>query len=228
MQTNTTWPPVAPTTPLAVLESGGLDSAILLAEAVRVYPEVHPLYIRTGLYWEATELAYLERFLSSIDEQSLRPLSILEQPVRDLYGNHWSLTGIDVPAAGTPDEDVFLPGRNVLLLAKSLLWCNLNGIPEIAMAPLATNPFPDGTTEFFAEFSGAVNRAVQGNVRVLRPYANLHKNEIIHRAKGIPLNLTFSCIRPDNGLHCGRCSKCFERQQGFRDAEYADPTDYAR
>ena len=146
--------------------------------------------------------------------------------MRDLYGNHWSLTGLDVPVAGTPDEDVYLPGRNVLLLAKSLLWCNLNGIPEIAMAPLAANPFPDASSEFFAEFSGAVNQAVQGNVRVLRPYSHLHKSEILHRATGMPLINTFSCIRPAKGLHCGRCSKCFERQQGFRDAGLLDPTTY--
>ncbi|HEV3386477.1 MAG TPA: 7-cyano-7-deazaguanine synthase [Gemmata sp.] len=227
MQTTINWPPIAPTTPLAVLASGGLDSAILLAEAVRVYPKVHPLYIRTGLYWETTELVYLDRFLAAIATTNLLPLSILEQPVRDLYGNHWSLTGLDIPIAGTPDEDVYLPGRNVLLLAKSLLWCYLNGVPEIAMAPLAANPFPDATNEFFAEFSGAVNRAVQANVRILRPYSHLHKSEILKRANGIPLRNTFSCIRPVDGLHCGRCNKCFERQQGFRDADLADPTTYS-
>jgi len=226
MQTTINWPPLAPTTPLAVLVSGGIDSAILLAEAVRVYPKVHPLYIRTGLLWETAELEYLERFLAAIARTTLQPLTVLEQPVRDLCGNHWSITGIDVPVAGTPDEDVYLPGRNVLLLAKSLLWCNLNGVPEIAMAPLAANPFPDATDEFFSEFSGAVNRAVQGNVRVLRPFSHLHKSELLHRATGMPLDKTFSCIRPAKGLHCGRCSKCFERQQGFRDAGLADPTIY--
>ena len=68
-----------------------------------------------------------------------------------------------VPAAGTPDEDVYLPGRNVLLLSKSLLWCHLHGVPEVAMAPLAANPFPDATPEFFETSRGAVNRAVGGD-----------------------------------------------------------------
>lgn len=228
MQTTTnTWPPASPSTPLAVLVSGGLDSAVLLAEAARVYPAVHPLYIRTGLYWEHAEQLHLKRFLAAIHSPVLHPLSVLEQPVRDLYGNHWSLTGVGVPAAGTPDDDVFLPGRNVLLLAKSLLWCHLNGVPEIAMAPLAANPFPDATPEFFNEFTGAVNRAVEGRVRVLRPYAHLHKSELLHRTAGMPLKDTFSCIHPVSDLHCGRCSKCFERQQGFRDAGMQDPTKYA-
>jgi 7-cyano-7-deazaguanine synthase len=220
------WPPAAATNPLAVLVSGGLDSAILLAEAARSYPRVHPLYVRTGLYWEAAELAHLGRFLAAINRPSLRPLTILEQPVKDLYGNHWSLTGNGVPAAGTPDEDVFLPGRNVLLLAKSLLWCHLHAVPEIALAPLAANPFPDATPKFFRDFSAAVNQAVEGAVRVIRPYAHLHKSELVRRGEGMPLGETLSCIRPSNGLHCGRCSKCYERQQGFKDAGVKDPTVY--
>ena len=96
---------------------------------------------------------------------------MLEQPVADLYGRHWSVTGDGVPAADTPDEAVFLPGRNVLLLAKPLLWCHLHGVPEVATAPLGSNPFPDATPEFYDAFAAAVSRAVGGAVRVLRPYA---------------------------------------------------------
>ena len=225
--TQAPWPPEKATTPLAVLVSGGIDSAVLVAEAIRAYPAVHPVFIRTGLLWEAAELVHLRRFLAAIRVAALQPLVILDEPVTDLYGDHWSLTGENVPAAGTPDEAVYLPGRNVLLLAKSLLWCHLHTVPEIAMAPLAANPFPDATPEFFRDFTGAVNRAVNGSVRVLRPYIHLHKPEVLKRAVNLPLEHTFSCIRPANGRHCGRCGKCHERQVGFRDARMKDPTEYA-
>ena len=220
------WPPAAPAEPLAVLVSGGLDSAVLLAEAARAYPAVFPLYVRTGLAWEDVERQYLDRFLAAVRTPALRPLTTLDQPVADLYRDHWSLTGVGVPAAGTPDEDVFLPGRNVLLLAKPLLWCHLNGVPELALAPLAVNPFPDATPEFFARFAGAVNDAVGGCVRVSRPYAGLHKPDVICRGAALPLEHTFSCIRPAAGLHCGACSKCHERRVAFREAGVVDPTPY--
>ena len=225
---STGWPPAAHevAAPLAVLVSGGLDSAVMLAEACRAYPVVFPIYVRTGLAWEATERIYLDRFLAAIHNSNLRPIVTLDQPVADLYGKHWSLTGEGVPAAGTPDEDVFLPGRNVLLLAKPLLWCHLNGVPEIALAPLAVNPFPDATPEFFARFSAAVNESVCGAVRVIRPYESLHKTDVIRRGSAMPLEHTFSCIRPGN-LHCGRCSKCHERRTAFLDAGVPDPTVYA-
>jgi 7-cyano-7-deazaguanine synthase len=221
------WPPPAPTTPLAVLVSGGLDSAILLAEAARAYPAVHPLYVRTGLLWEPVERAHLDRFLAAVRTPRLQALHVLHVPVADVYGNHWSLSGDGVPGADTPDDAVFLPGRNVLLLSKALVWCHLQGVPELATAPLGSNPFPDATAEFFDDFAAVVSRSVGGNVRVLRPYADLHKADVLRRGRGLPLGETFSCLRPVNGLHCGRCNKCFERQQGFRDAGMADPTRYA-
>jgi 7-cyano-7-deazaguanine synthase len=223
------WPPPVASAPLAVLVSGGLDSAVLLAEATRSYPAVYPLYVRTGLFWEPAERTYLDRFLADIRAPALQSLVVLDQPVKDLYGTHWSLTGVDVPAAGTPDEDVFLPGRNVLLLAKPLLWCHLHGVPEIALAPLSVNPFPDATPEFFDQFSGAVNRSVGASVRVIRPYSNLHKTDVIQRgaSASLPLEHTFSCIRPAAGLHCGQCSKCHERRVAFHSAKVTDPTAYA-
>lgn len=212
--------------PLAVLISGGLDSAILLGETLAQGGAVHPLYVRCGLAWEEAELQYLRQFLRAISRPGLRALAILECPVTDLYGAHWSVRGRDVPDADSPDEAVFLPGRNVLLLSKALLWCHLHGIGAVAMAPLASNPFPDATPEFFTAFQNVVNQAVNGQVRVLLPYAALHKTEVMRRGHGLPLELTFSCIHPQAGKHCGRCNKCAERRRAFADAGMIDKTAY--
>src|SRR5207244_6330446 len=128
---------------LAVLTSGGLDSTILLAESVKTHPAVWPLYIRSGLIWEPVELRFLKRFLEKIACPELRPLQVLDLPVADLYGDHWSLTGNNVPDARSVDEAVFLPGRNLLLLAKSMLWCHLHRVSAVALAVLGRYPFPD-------------------------------------------------------------------------------------
>jgi 7-cyano-7-deazaguanine synthase len=213
---------------LAVLVSGGLDSAILLGEAMRSCSAVHPLYVRNGLSWEPVELSHLRRFLEAVRAPALRPLTVLDMPVADLYGDHWSVTGRGVPGAETADEAVFLPGRNVLLLSKSMLWCHLRGVPAVALAPLESNPFPDATPAFFVAFERVVNQAVGGSVRVLRPYLGLHKTEVMGRGRGLPLGLTFSCIRPTDGRHCGACNKCAERRRAFLGAGMADPTAYDR
>jgi 7-cyano-7-deazaguanine synthase len=224
----TAWPPPSPDYPLAVLVSGGLDSAVLVAEAARVYPAVFPIYVRTGLFWEPVEFEYLARYLAAIRCPALKPLVELNQPVADVYGSHWSLTGQSVPDDKTPDEAVFLPGRNVLLLAKPLVWCHLNKVPELALAPLGSNPFADATAEFFAATAAVADRAMGGRVRIITPYAmlGLHKADVVRRGAGLPLEHTFSCLAPVRGRPCGRCNKCAERRAGFRDAGVADPTKY--
>ncbi len=213
---------------LAVLVSGGLDSAILLGESLRSASAVYPLYVRCGLTWEDVEQSYLERFLNAIHSPTLRPLHVFHMPVSDLYSDHWSQTGVEVPGSETADEAVFLPGRNVLLLSKALLWCHLNQVPNLALAPLDANPFSDATPEFFAAYTAIVNQAVGGHVCVLLPYRHLHKSDVLRRGQGLPLQWTFSCIRPLNGHHCGDCNKCAERQRAFREANLPDPTIYSR
>lgn len=208
---------------LAVLVSGGVDSAVLVAEEARRRPAVYPLYVRFGLAWEEAELTHLRRFLAAVPAL---PLTVLEMPIRDVYGDHWSVTGHGVPDDHTPDEAVFLPGRNALLLVKPLVWCHLRSVPEVALAPLSGNPFPDATPAFFAAFAAAVNEGVGGRVRVALPYRGLHKTDVLRRGAGLPLGWTFSCLRPVNGRHCGRCNKCAERRRGFAEAGLPDPTEY--
>jgi 7-cyano-7-deazaguanine synthase len=211
---------------LAVLISGGLDSAILLGDAQRRGERVHPLFVRCGLVWEETELGYLRRFLEALPRAHREPLTILEQPVVDLYGDHWSLTGRGVPSADAPDEHVFLPGRNVLLLGKALLWCHVHGVPAIALGSLESNPFPDATPEFFRGLEEVVNRAVRGRVRILLPFGHMKKTAVLRLGEVLPLEHTFSCIQPINDLHCGQCNKCAERKRAFAEAGMVDPSKY--
>ncbi|MSR80557.1 MAG: hypothetical protein EXS11_07500, partial [Gemmataceae bacterium] len=50
---------------IAILISGGLDSAILLGEALKVHPRIHPITLLCGLYWEPIEQDHLARFLKA-------------------------------------------------------------------------------------------------------------------------------------------------------------------
>jgi 7-cyano-7-deazaguanine synthase len=218
--------------PIAVLTSGGLDSAILVAHLARTHPAspIHPIYLQSGLAWEAIELRWLERYLEALRLTGLKleELVVLQQPTRDLYGNHWSITGQRVPDRSTPDEAVYLPGRNALLSLKALLWCHLHQVSALALGVLASNPFPDATPAFFQSFAAAVGQAVNdASLRIVTPLDTLHKIDVLQLGHGLPLELSFSCIQPQGELHCGRCNKCFERQQAFRQAGMADPTRYA-
>lgn len=212
---------------VCVLVSGGLDSCVMLAELARRYRKVYPVFIRYGLVWETAELQHLKKFLRNAEIPRVQILTVLDLPVRDLYGKHWSTTGRKVPHARTPDEAVYLPGRNLLLLSKATVFCALNKIDTIAVGSLDHNPFPDATPRFFREFAVVTGEALNFHVKVIAPFRNLPKEKVLRRGKSLPLHLSFSCIAPRRGIHCGRCNKCAERQQAFLVAGIIDHTKYA-
>ena len=212
---------------VGLLLSGGLDSAILLGHLLAAGRTVQPFYVRAHLHWEAVEERAARRFCQAMACPALAEMVALEMPVGDLYRNHWSVTGKQVPDASTPDEAVYLPGRNALLVIKAALWCQLHGIRELALAPLSSNPFADASDDFFATFEAALNLAGEGSLRVVRPFGHLHKRDVMLLGRGMPLELTMSCIAPVGDEHCGHCNKCAERIEAFRSAGLPDPTPYA-
>lgn len=211
---------------VAVLTSGGMDSSILVVELSRQGYEVFPVYIEHGLYWEKTEKGYLEQFLGEVSRPLIRPLTFLQLPVADLYGKHWSVSGAGVPDQNTADDAVYLPGRNLLLLAKLGVWCSENDVNLIALAPLKGNPFADNSDEFYRLTTDAINMALGSAIAVIRPFSTLSKDEVIKLGEQLPLSLTFSCIKPIDNLHCGVCNKCAERKLGYENLGLEDSTTY--
>jgi 7-cyano-7-deazaguanine synthase len=213
---------------VAVLFSGGLDSAVLVAAEART-ARVHPLYVSAGLAWEGEERRLASRLLDLAPFAShVAPLVTLEFTVRDLYpATHWAVRGTP-PAYDTPDEDVYLVGRNVLLIAKGSIYCAQHDVPRLVLGPLAGNPFPDASGEFFTAMGAAVSLGLDHSLAVTAPFSDLHKEDVIRLGVelGVPLEATMSCMNPKVGVHCGACSKCRERQQAFAAAGVNDKTTY--
>jgi 7-cyano-7-deazaguanine synthase len=223
-----------------VLLSGGLDSAVLLAEEA-ARSEVLPIYVSVGLAWELPERQALRLLLASQPPASsgiVRPLVTLSVDMSDVYpGAHWAMLGRP-PGYHTPDEAVYLPGRNVILLGKAGVFCATAGIGRLVMGTLGHNPFPDATPDFRAAMASALSLGLDHSLEIDAPFAELGKAEVIRRgvALGVPFELTLSCMSPvaapidDSAAlawHCGTCSKCRERHDAFVEVGIADPTPYA-
>jgi 7-cyano-7-deazaguanine synthase len=212
----------------AVLLSGGLDSAVLLAQEVQ-RSDVVPIYVSVGLAWESAERAVAERLLTHpLFAGRTRPLAHLSIPVGDVYPpTHWAIRG-EPPGYDTPDDDVYLVGRNLLLLAKAAILCARAGINRIALGPLAGNPFPDARPTFFAAMAEALSLGLEHPLVIMRPFEAMHKEDVIRlgTSLGVPFELTLSCMNPRDGVHCNACSKCRERQQAFAAAGIVDPAQY--
>jgi 7-cyano-7-deazaguanine synthase len=236
----------------AVLLSGGLDSAVLVADALasaqaasgtEALAEValNAIYVSVGFAWEAEERAMAARlFASAPFAGALSPPVELRFDMRDVFpATHWAVRG-EPPAFDTPDEDVYLDGRNLVLLSKAAVYMARvvaaasakatapNPTTTLLLGTLAGNPFPDATPAFFDTMSRALSLGLGTPIAIAAPFAAMHKSDVIRRGMelGVPLELTLSCMQPKDGLHCGRCSKCRERRDAFREAGVDDPTKY--
>jgi 7-cyano-7-deazaguanine synthase len=216
----------------AVLYSGGLDSGILVHVLAASGRPVLPIYVDCGLAWQAAELAAARRFIDRLGSPLVAAPMVLTLPTADLYGDHWSVNGRGIPDASSPDEAVYLPGRNALLAVKPLVWCGLHGVRRLALATLRSNPFPDAGREFFESFSRSMSIAMATDLEIVEPFADCGKTAVMLQGGGAPLAETFSCIDPRTGpepgrfSHCGSCNKCAERQRAFVDAGMTDDTTY--
>ena len=184
--------------PTAVLLSGGLDSAVLLAdEAAR--GEVQPIYVSVGLAWEAAERAIVARLAGAPPRSRPRAAARVarRRHARRVRGDALGVQGRP-PAYHTPDEDVYLPGRNIVLLGKAGVYCAAAGIERLVIGTLAHNPFPDATPEFRAAMARALSLGLAHALPIDAPYADAGKAEVIRRgaALGVPFELTLSCMNP--------------------------------
>ena len=123
-------PASVPRNAIAVLVSGGLQSAILTAYLLEEFELVYPLYVQLGLPQERAEEQQLRRFLAAIRNSRLGRLAVLEKITDSSFGS-----------------------REQQLLSRAANWCTENGITSMAMATLE----PCKTKDLPTEITGSIN-----------------------------------------------------------------------
>jgi 7-cyano-7-deazaguanine synthase len=235
---------VTATAPRAVcLVSGGMDSAVALAEALAAGFRVHALTVDYGQR-HAAELAAARRVARALGAEQQREVAL---DLRALGGS--ALTGDaavpkdrDEASIGTGVPPTYVPARNTLFLALALAWAEVLGARDlfIGVNALDYSGYPDCRPEFLRAFEAlaglatAVGAEHGARFRVNAPLVALSKREIVLRAEalGVDLGLTHTCYDPvpdarGEWLACGRCDACRLRLKGFREAGRTDPVAYA-
>ena len=200
---------------------------MLLAKAATDSGNVQPVYVNVGLAWEEGEQAMAAQFVAMFPR--LLPMKTLAVDMTDVYPReHWAIRG-KAPAFDTPDSDVYLEGRNVILLSKTAVYMARTRSPRVLIGLLAGNPFPDSSREFFDAMENALSAGLAFDISIDAPFSAMTKADVIllGQTLGVPFELTLSCMQPVSGQHCGQCSKCRERRDAFAEAGVRDPARYA-
>ena len=131
---------------------------------------MQPIYVSSGLAWEASERELVAALLDSVPLRArVRPLVALTVDMQDVYNaRHWAITG-NAPGYHTPDEEVYLPGRNIILLGKAGVYCATARIGRLVIGTLRHNPFPDATPEFFQAMASALSLGLAHAVEIKTP-----------------------------------------------------------
>ena len=221
----------------AILLSGGLDSATVLAIATSQTFACHCLTVDYGQR-HRVELDAAGRVANALGAQSHRTVTM---DLRAIGGS--ALTDeIEVPKDRKKTDAVpitYVPARNAVMLSLLLGLAEVVGAADLFIGANAVDysGYPDCRPAFLESFEqmarlatvAGAERGVQFHVHA--PLLNMTKAEIISAGTslGLDYGLTWSCYDPAPGnLACGRCDSCVLRRRGFAQAGVPDPTAYSQ
>lgn len=124
------------------------------------------------------------------------------------------------------DGAVLIPGRNLLLLTMASLWCVTHSCHFIGIGIFGTPEIYNQKETFFHDFESLLPAALNTKITILTELRGVSKAALIRQYSSLPLHLTLSCIKPINGIHCGKCNKCEERRFAIAQAQIDDLTEY--
>lgn len=212
---------------VTVCVSGGVDSCVMLSLLSEHFNRVYPVFVRNGYAWEDTEFTHLQRYLQAVNISNIEPVAEISTPISPMMDKVWGDKGY-YPAYTAGYSSNYIPGRNMVLLNSAVISAFSIKSQIIALGVLAGNPYPDAQKEFFTAFEEMVWQAMRYRVKIITPLIELEKHQVMSFGRTLPLELSFSCVLPQEGLHCGSlCNKCAERQKGFYLAGIKDLTPYA-
>lgn len=222
-----------------VLFSGGLDSSVCLAMAVKEYgaEEVLALSILYGQKHkkelEASEqlatfygVERLTLDLGALFEDS--DCSLLEHSdvsiPHETYGDQLEATG-DTPVS------TYVPFRNGLFLSSAAAIALSHGCEVIYYGihadDAAGNAYPDTGKAFQEAISAAVHIGSGNALTVVAPFVDKTKAYVVKKGAelGVPFELTWSCYEGHDRA-CGVCGTCRDRLAAFAENGLTDPIAY--
>ena len=224
----------SPKARVLVVLSGGMDSTVCAALAVRDFGAEHTAALHID-YGQRTERRERQAFQEICDRLGIcTRLAVQTAFFRAIGGSALTDEQIAVPQAG-PEIGAeipvtYVPFRNSHFLSAAVSWAEVLGAEKIYVGAVQqdSSGYPDCRPEFYAAFNEAVRTGTkEGRIRIEPPLIAMRKAEIVRLGLelGAPFDLTWSCYSREDRA-CGVCDSCVLRMRAFAAAGVSDPVPY--
>ena len=184
--------PSTPLPPVVVLLSGGVDSTVLLAQAVRGGRDVR------AIFFDYNQVAYCQELEACRALTRFFGASLEEVRLSFMFRLPWQ-------------GDV-VPFRNGVMLSAAVAFAIGIGAKEVLLGATANDhlDFADCRPSFTTAFGKATEAAT--GIAIRAPLTKLAKEQVIELGDElrVPWSMTWSCYR-DGESPCGECRSCKER-----------------
>ncbi len=222
-----------------VLSSGGLDSTVALAKAIKTYGKDNVV---------ALSISYGQKHDKEIKaSNNVCTYYGVEHIYLDLaeifkYSNCSLLksSGEEIPLESYNEQlkernghpvTTYVPFRNGLFLSSASSIALSKGCNVIYYGAhkddAAGNAYPDCSKEFTKAMADAIYLGSGNELKLEGPFVNMSKKDIVALGTklNVPFNLTWSCYMGGDKA-CGKCGTCIDRKEAFKLNGLKDPIDY--
>jgi 7-cyano-7-deazaguanine synthase len=214
-----------------VLLSGGMDSCVCAALAIRDFAAAAAVHVSYG---QRTEERETRSFLEVCDRLGIRDrLVVRNEALCAIGGSALTDANIAVPESHAIGRDIpvtYVPFRNAHFLSVAVSWAEVLGAEKIYIGAVEqdSSGYPDCRPAYYQAFNQVIRAGTrEGNIEIVTPLIALRKHEIVRLGLelGAPFDLTWSCYsRQDRA--CGVCDSCVLRLRAFEEAGARDPIPY--
>lgn len=197
-----------------VLYSGGIDSTVCLAWALKKFDEVETIGFNYGQS-NIIELNFASKNCRKFGVNFTKiPIDILSQ-----YTNNAIVKDMEIDTKGLGNTVV--DGRNTLFLVMSGIFAKFKDIKDIVIGVSDQNEniYPDTTRNFINQISKTLNIGLDFDFKIHTPLMDKKKKDVFILANELNIldmvkNETMTCYE---GTNCGICQACKLREKGYEE-----------
>jgi 7-cyano-7-deazaguanine synthase len=216
-----------------VLLSGGMDSLVTAAIAVRDNAAVCFLHVNYGQRTESKELECFQNLCNHYKPE--KSLVIEMDWLGQIGGSTLTDTSIEIKDHNGNKEipGTYVPFRNANLISAAVAWAEVIQADSIYIGAVEedSSGYPDCRIVFFQSMQKTIETGTLNTkpLMIITPVIGLTKQQIVRLGTelNVPFEYSWSCYK-NNLIACGVCDSCYLRLKAFDQAGVYDPIPYER